>query len=479
MGDMERTLRVGLSYAPGKLDDPNAMDASTVLATSPAFETPCELGEFDDVVRPVLFDGELRRTEPTTWEADLPPDLKLSNGEPLEAAELADHLAGAAALDGVRVSARGRTLVFRTPGPEDRFPRRLISRSTLVALRRGDEIVGTGPFRVTDRRRERVRLERNPHHRGAQARASEARRDPEAIEFIVLPRDAQGEATALVEALNDHTIDLTFDLTRDEVERVQRVRRTFRPGDSTCVLSLNTQGAFADPELRSAISMALDRHDLADLCYQNPVAYVARGVLPPQLARVGTPARLDREAARDIIARKGPGRPLRMLRVWASRPYLPRPAAVAKGVIDQLADVGLEIRDQPAADASDYHATLTRGDYDLVLGGWIADTGNPAEFMNSLLHSSMVPSPSQQAATACNMARVRDPELDRRIEAYAHDGSAANLEALQARVDELRPLLPLMYGPSIAVAAWRVMGLDWKDRRMPNLADVELNDLDG
>jgi len=453
------------------------MDLGTVLVTSTTYETPCELAEHEDVVRPVLFDGALERPSPTHWRGRLIPNLRLSNGEPLTATELATHLDACPALRGVKVTAQGDILDFHTNNPEPRFEHRLISRSTLVALRRGNGFVGTGPFRIAEGRADRIVLERNPHHRHPVAPPVEGGQRPDTIEFWVLPRGVDGNATALIEALKERRIDFTVDLTRDEVERVQGVRRTFRPGDSTCLLSFNTEGAFAEPELRRGAAMALDRHALADLCYQNPVAYVARGVLPPQLARVGDDLRHDPAAGRALIQAHGPGRPLRMMRVWAPRPYIPRPAAVALELKGQLADVGLDVIDDPAPNADAYYARLVSGDYDLVLGGWIADTGNPAEFLHSVLHSRMVPTPEQSAATACNMARVRDDELDRRLDTCHLDGSDASFKAVQARVDETHPLVPLMYGPSVAVHLWRVRGLAWKDRRLPNLAEVELDPL--
>ena len=87
--------------------------------------------------------------------------------------------------------------------------------------------------------------------------------------------------------------------------------------------------------------------------------------------------------------------PLKMMVMFGPRPYLSQPQAVARYVADQLGKLGLEVELETTRDSEDYFRRVTRGDYDLALTGWIADTLDPIDFLESCLAARAIPSPGE------------------------------------------------------------------------------------
>lgn len=110
-------------------------------------------------------------------------------------------------------------------------------------------------------------------------------------------------------------------------------------------------------------------------------------------------------------------------------------------------------------DADDYFGRLPRGDYDAVLSGGIADSGDPREFLHSSLHSRSILDPKSPNPSANNLARWRDDVTDDMI-AKIGEGSqgrhSPEIAALLHHVGDQAPILPLMYGPSVTVLSRRV-----------------------
>ncbi len=222
---------------------------------------------------------------------------------------------------------------------------------------------------------------------------------------------------------------------------------------------------FATARARRALAMAIDRYALTSLCYENPAAFVARGLLPRGLwsGAGGGHLRTDVAGARQALQAAGVQLPprLRTVTVWGPRPYLPRPQAVADALARQIAALGTSIEFLVPTDSQEHVRLLEGGDYDCVLGGWIADTLEPADFLQSVLGSDRILGPQCPAfALSSNYSRWRDPQFDGHVAAARRTGDRAAIEAAIERACDEVPLVPIMYSAGVVVSTWRVQGAE-------------------
>ncbi|MGB1700516.1 MAG: ABC transporter substrate-binding protein, partial [Nannocystaceae bacterium] len=284
----------------------------------------------------------------------------------------------------------------------------------------------------------------------------------------------RGGKDALIESLNAKQLDLTVDLARADVDQVHGMRKVFRPGASTCVLAFNTQGRMADANHRRAIAKVLDLHALSEANYQNSVAYLARGVLPPMLGRPRASNVYSPLEGAQELSNANFEEPLRLLRVWAPRSYNPEPAGTATLIAQQLVAAGVPVSHIAPKTPQDYQACLDAADYDLVLGGWIADTASPLDFYEALFSRASIPSASNNNPNSCNMARWDDPKTNELLAALRRDGDTVHHQKIEDHISAERPVLPLMYGPSIALHGWHVQGFAWGQQPYPSFTELEL-----
>src|SRR5690606_3568334 len=228
---------------------------------------------------------------------------------------------------------------------------------------------------------------------------------------------------------------------------------------SIAYLALNTtRPPFDDVEVRRAANFAINKAPIVELAYQG-LASPADGPLPPtqwgyheDLARYP----FDPAAARAHLAAaaaRGAFDPERVHRLFVPstpRPYMPAPEEVARAIQANLAAVGIKTA-MVVRSFSDHLAAVQRGEHDLCLLGWVGDTGDPDNFLYTLLSSdNAVP------GSARNVAFLRDAELDRVLRAAQRAGSRVERERLyrlaQERVANEAPWVPLA-NAQVAVAA--------------------------
>ena len=88
----------------------------------------------------------------------------------------------------------------------------------------------------------------------------------------------------------------------------------------------------------------------------------------------------------------------------APRPYLPAPLLVTERVRHDLAGVGIRARPVRVRTRAEYLARSRRGDYDLAVMGWQADTLDPNDFLSALLGSESI--------GTTNRSRYRSPVMN-------------------------------------------------------------------
>jgi ABC-type transport system substrate-binding protein len=292
-----------------------------------------------------------------------------------------------------------------------------------------------------------MRLVRNPRYHGP-ANAEE-------LIFAMYPTDADGTPTALIEAAKGGQIDVTLHLAAQDLIRhgISGYSPMMQPGNSTGFLFLNCEKPmFRDAALRRALRDAIDPVPIAQINYEkNHFAFLAADIIPLLMAKATglTPAR-DRE-----LLRKHPARPARiqMVMPWAPRPYLPKPLASAQELTRQLAAYGIEVQWKQPRNSEETFRILANGDYDIGLGGWVADNPDPTEFYESLLSSAQV---SRNGQYLTNLARWSDPETDAALAAFRVDPSPANRKVITDLIESQAMMVPLIYGASTAIRARKV-----------------------
>lgn len=455
--DNPRTLRIGVLSGIGTLDPRELGDTITGLVLGQIFEMAYRLTP-SGAIEPHLFAEPLREERAgaqTVYSAPVREGIVFSDGTPLTAAIAAASLAKAGALRGrATVSARDGRVHFAMSGPSPRFENVLTQWNCGIVLEKGTTLLGTGPYRFPGAtslhllgQAGEVRLVRNERYAGT-AHADE-------LLFAIYPPDAAAVPTKLIEAAKNGQIDVTLHLAAQDIIRsgITGFQPMMQPGNSTGFLFLNCERPmFRDASLRRAVRDAIDPVPVAEINYEkNHFAFLARDIIPLLMSK---PSGLTPTRERELLS-KHPAKPARiqMLLPWAPRPYLPKPLASAKEIARQLGTYGIDVQlTQPSSSAEAFRM-LANGDYDLGLGGWVADNPDPAEFYESLLSSAQV---SRNGQYLTNLARWSDKTTDAALAAYRANPSAENRKVVSDLIESEAMMVPLIYGASTAIRARKV-----------------------
>jgi peptide/nickel transport system substrate-binding protein len=156
------------------------------------------------------------------------------------------------------------------------------------------------------------------------------------------------------------------------------------------------------------------------------------------------------------------------------RPYLPEPLATAELLAAQLGQLGFKIEIRQPRNIADYQECNARGAYDMVLGGWIPDTADPLDVMESLLGTSSIPAAANSNTRGSNFCRWRSAAMQEALEKQRVTPDAATWQSICKLVRDEVPAFPLMYGPRIAVVSWRARNFPRDFGTGPFLSRVEL-----
>lgn len=308
--------------------------------------------------------------------------------------------------------------------------------------------VGTGPFRLAAARPGEVELEANPEYWGGAPR----------LKRLVFRRFPSEEA--LVSALVAGEVDVTSAVGQAHMELLHRrpeISLDSQTGLNVAFLSINNERPpFRDPRVRQALARAVDRDALVHDVLGGH-GETAQNPLPPSLWGYDTLTKelmLNRPSARRLLAEAGfpRGFETTLMAVDSPRPYLPSPLRVAARIQDDLAHVGIRARRREVSSWSEYVERATRGDYDLCVLGWLADTSDPNDFLSALLASSSI--------GTTNRSRYRSEAMDALLKRarLGGDGEArlsAYREAQQLFQKDM-PWVPLYHG-SVFTAHRRVV----------------------
>lgn len=452
-----RTLRIGVVAGLGTLDPRELGDTITGLILGQIFEMAYRVTP-SGAIEPHLFAEPLReeRSGPQpVYSAAVREGIVFSDGTPLTPELAAASLAKAGALRGrATVSARGGRVYFTMSGPSPRFENVLTQWNCGIVLEKTTGLYGTGPYRFPAatslsmlRDAPEVRLVRNPRYAGS-AHADE-------LFFAIYPPDADATPRRLIEAAKRGEIDVTLHLAAQDVIRygITGFQPMMQPGNSTGFLFLNCEKPmFRDASLRRAVRDAINPEPIAQINYEkNHLAFLARDIIPLLMSKpVGIAPTRDRE-----LLRRHPAKPSRihLLMPWAPRPYLPKPLPSAQEVVRQLSAYGIDVQLTQPRSPEQVFRMLANGEYDIGLGGWVADNPDPSEFYESLLSSAQV---SRNGQYLTNLARWSDPATDAALAEYRINPSPANRKVITDLIESEAMMVPLIYGASTAIRARKV-----------------------
>jgi peptide/nickel transport system substrate-binding protein len=199
-------------------------------------------------------------------------------------------------------------------------------------------------------------------------------------------------------------------------------------------------------------------------------------LIPPVLGSTPDLITHDLARARDLLAKASvkPAGPVVLAVVPMPRPYLPEPRATAELLAVQLSQLGFKVEVKQPNGVAEYQELNGRGAYDMVLGGWIPDTADPLDVMESLFGASSIPTPVNQTIRGSNFCRWRNPEMEQALEKQRLDPDQASWRRICDMVRNEAPAFPLMYGPRIAVVSWRTRNFPRDFGTGPFLANVEV-----
>jgi peptide/nickel transport system substrate-binding protein len=239
--------------------------------------------------------------------------------------------------------------------------------------------VGTGPFIFREwRSGDRIVLAKNPNYWQEGLPKSEQL----TIRFISDP------AARLVQ-LRAGTIDLTVDLTPDQLQEVQRdpnLEAVFRPSFNVGYLALNpSYEPLKKPEVRQAIAQALNKQEIVK-AFWGELGENTPHFTPPLFkeyqSQKATGYPYNPEQALQTLAKAGypKGFELQLWYMPVSRPYFPTPKPIAEAFAAELSAIGIKVSLQ----TKDWAAYL--GDrnkspgFQAFMLGWTGDYGDPDSF---------------------------------------------------------------------------------------------------
>jgi peptide/nickel transport system substrate-binding protein len=311
--------------------------------------------------------------------------------------------------------------------------------------------VGTGAFRLVSAAPGKVVLESHRAYWNG----------PPRLQQVVFRRFRDQQALAA--ALRRAEVDVTSSLTPERVGLVHhdpQVAVDAKTGLNIAFLSVNNERPpFTDRRVRQALARAIDRAALVREVLGGH-GEAARNPLPPSIwgSAAGTREQgVDRAAARRLLAQAGFPSGFECTLTYADvpRPYLPAPVRLAERVAADLGAIGVRVRLRRAESWSAYLERATRGDYDLAVLGWQADTMDPNDFLSVLLGS--------EAVGSTNRSRYRSAAMDALLEqgrrGRGQQERTASYRAAQALFQKDLPWVPLYHVSVLTAYRKDVQGL--------------------
>lgn len=458
----KKVLRVGVTAPPLTLDPSRAIDSVTGLVCAQIYESPYGVDPGALVAEPRLFATPLRKDGPNVRSAAIRPGATFSDGTPVTAEIVVASLSRVSGLlEKASLKAEGDRVVFTLKGAATGLETFLSQQFCGVALEKGGKFLGSGPYMpAPSASLNAMVLVRNPKY---------PRPAPiEEVRLQVYRPTTDGSVAGLVNALKRGDVDFTNQLPFHQVGELKDnpdVVTSVSAGKSTGVLYMQVEkpGPLQDPAVRRAIAHAIDRVELSRRFYAGNASFAARGILPQAMSTGEKDGfTYDPEKARKLLASSkaaaaGPVT-LEIIETWTARPYAPNPTGICRFIADALNKVGFRVKSVPSGGVGPFFDKLERGEFDMALAGWIADTHEPIDFLEAQVASWSIATPGNRCGSCNNMSRYRNKAVDAAIRSYLENRNAAALATVLKAIREDVPFVPVLHGPAVAAHTTRLKG---------------------
>lgn len=316
----------------------------------------------------------------------------------------------------------------------------------------GRNPIGSGPFRFVDwKKDEYIKLKANADHFAGK---------PSVSMLIFKPIKVAQTRLKELESGSIHGMD------NPDLVDVRRLRDSkdmnvlSAPGINVCYLAMNTQRKpYTDKRVRQALAFAIDKSRLIRAAYAG-IGKPAVSMCPETMK--GHLAIEDRKPdiakAKQLLADAGYPNGFDTV-LWypvIQRAYLPDSGATAIQIQQDLKLIGVRAKlkkvEWPA-----YLAGTGNGAHDLCILGWMADYGDPDDYLNTLLHKNNAKTPGAE-----NRSFYKDDEYSALITkarfTTAWSERVKLYAAAQRKLFEDVPCVPLVTVPDFRILANGVSG---------------------
>lgn len=227
--------------------------------------------------------------------------------------------------------------------------------------------------------------------------------------------------TARISALEKGEIDLIDVLFPNDLPRIKKnpnLRISSIYGMNICYVVMNTTHHPLDNiKIRQALNLAVDKMRLVQMFYYGGYGVPTSRILSPAFwgfTALPHPGNYNPSAATRLLAEAGydTASTLRFVCIPMARPYLPDPEGVAEEIKKELANVGVNLQITVPPNWTEFQSILSRGNFDLALTGWIAESGDPDYILTALLSGE-----SLKEQVVKNYAGWNDELFDEKLKA--------------------------------------------------------------
>ncbi|MGR4988403.1 ABC transporter substrate-binding protein SapA [Vibrio rotiferianus] len=241
--------------------------------------------------------------------------------------------------------------------------------------------IGTGPYQLKEYQvNDLIRLERHPGYW----------KSPAKMEQVVFDISHRGTGT-LAKLLRNECDVLASPISSQIpiIQETEHLELTATPANNVSFIAINTShSALSDPRVRQALNLAINRQNILDSVYYG-TGTQAYTLLPPNswaYQKDSVKIRYDRNYALALLREAGFDKGLK-LTMWVPlepRAFNPSPRKTAELIQANFADIGVDLR-LLTDDRFERTQLETINNVDLLLTGWIGDTGDPDNFFRPLL----------------------------------------------------------------------------------------------
>ena len=458
----EGSLSIAVGFGPtAEIPDPRAGYNGWMSNQTGVTETLMGI-DYDLNLYPRLAEG-IEQSAPTTWRVTLREGLKFHDGSPVTAQAVIDAIAPIAdeahpghnarvakLLDLAGMSTDGDLVaVFETNSPNAAFPWTL-SEPGIAILGAGSDafpINATGPYVFKEAVPEQLyRAEANPDYRLGTPGLEEVR--------VVVSGDP---ATAAL-AFEAGEVDMVINYPEADFDRIKDTGALgfSAPTARLYFYTVNAaSGPMANPLIRQAVSMAIDRQGVVDAALSGVGGVPAGTVYPDGKGwAADIPAAYDPAKAEALLAEAGAvkeggqwmldGAPLEIdIVTYSSRAALPPTAELTQAFLQAIGVTA-------TVSVGEYGASndaITAGDADMFLQAWVTTPqGDPGAVLETLLKSD----------GGSNAGKYANPNLDKLLEDGRLTFDQAERKAIYDEVQSIiaaeAALIPVFHVSQVNVA---------------------------